>query len=249
MLRVEGLSKAFGPLQAVQDMRLEASRGRITALIGPNGAGKTTTFNMITGFLQADRGSVFLEGTDITRRGPHAVSRLGCVRTFQGVEAFQGMTVLQNVMIGAGAGYCHKILPSLLRTPSYRRREREAETRSLEALESVGLQDLAHTGAGRLGFGQLRLMEIARALAASPAILLLDEPGSGLNSREVEDLMDLLKALNSRGITILIIDHDMQLIMNISDTVFVMDKGARIAAGTPAEIQGHPAVIEAYLGG
>lgn len=249
MLTVEGLSKTFFKLKAVDGMDLNVTAGGITALIGPNGAGKTTTFNMITGFLKPDRGRIRFEGTDITGRRPHGVARLGCIRTFQGVEAFGGMSVLDNVLIGASHSYCHRILPALTRTPGYRRRERQARSQALDALELVGLQDAAGSPVAALGFGQLRLMEIARALAASPRLLLLDEPGAGLNSREVEDLAALLKRLNGRGITIFIIDHDMQLIMGISDTVIVMDRGACIAQGAPREIQTDQAVIAAYLGG
>ncbi len=249
MLRAEGLSKTFYKLKAVDSLELTVREGGITALIGPNGAGKTTTFNMITGFLRPDRGRIRFEGKDITHRRPHGVARLGCIRTFQGVEAFTGMSVLDNVLIGASRAYCHRILPALARTPGYRRRERQARAEAMAALELVGLDGAAGLPVGALGFGQLRLMEIARALAASPRILLLDEPGAGLNSREVEDLAALLKRLNGRGLTIFIIDHDMQLIMEISDTVIVMDRGACIAQGTPKEIQTDQAVIAAYLGG
>ena len=249
MLTVEGLTKSFFTLKAVDGLDLIVKEGGITALIGPNGAGKTTTFNMITGFLKPDRGRIHLKGTDITARRPHGVARLGCIRTFQGVEAFGGMSVLDNVLIGASRAYCHRILPALARTPGYRRRERQARAEALAALEQVGLAEAAGSPIAALGFGQLRLMEIARALAASPRLLLLDEPGAGLNSREVEDLAALLKRLNGRGITIFIIDHDMQLIMGISDTVIVMDRGSCIAQGTPREIQTNQAVIAAYLGG
>lgn len=249
MLRVDGLTKTFYKLKAVDGMDLCVNDGGITALIGPNGAGKTTTFNMITGFIKPDRGRIRFEGKDITHRRPHGVARLGCIRTFQGVEAFTGMSVLENVLIGASRGYCHRILPALARTPGYRRRERQARAEAMAALELVGLAEAAGSPIAALGFGQLRLMEIARALAASPRLLLLDEPGAGLNSREVEDLAALLKRLNGRGITIFIIDHDMQLIMGISDTVIVMDRGACIAQGTPKEIQTDRAVIAAYLGG
>jgi len=249
VLTVEGLSKTFFKLKAVDGLDLCVKEGGITALIGPNGAGKTTTFNMITGFLKPDCGRIRFEGKDITHRRPHGVARLGCIRTFQGVEAFGGMSVLDNVLIGASRAYCHRILPALVRTPGYRRHERHARADAMNALAQVGLHDAADSPVGSLGFGQLRLMEIARALAASPRLLLLDEPGAGLNSREVEDLAALLKRLNGCGITIFIIDHDMQLIMDISDTVIVMDRGVCIAHGAPKVIQNDQAVIAAYLGG
>jgi len=248
VLRVEGLSKTFFKLKAVDGLNLCVKEGGITALIGPNGAGKTTTFNMITGFLKPDHGRIRLEGKDITHRRPHGVARLGCIRTFQGVEAFGGMSVLENVLIGASRAYCNHMLPALARTPGYRRHERQARAEAQAALELVGLAEAAGAPVAALGFGQLRLMEIARALAADPKLLLLDEPGAGLNSHEVEDLTALLKAVNTRGTTIFIIDHDMQLIMGISDTVIVMDRGACIAQGTPEQIQTDQAVIAAYLG-
>ena len=249
LLEVDKISMFFGGLAALSNISYGVEKGEILALIGPNGAGKTTTFNMITGFLKPDSGRIRLEGKDITGRRPHGVARLGCIRTFQGVEAFTGMNVLDNVLIGASRAYCHRILPALGRTPGYRRRERQARSQAMAALELVGLDEAAGSPVAALGFGQLRLMEIARALAASPKLLLLDEPGAGLNSREVEDLAALLKAVSGRGITIFIIDHDMQLIMDISDTVIVMDRGTCIARGTPRQIQTDTAVIAAYLGG
>lgn len=248
MLRTEGLTKSFLEVHAVSSLDLQIKKGMITALIGPNGAGKTTTFNMITGFLRADMGRVTFEGEDITRHKPHRISLKGLARTFQGVEAFSGMSVFENVMIGASRDYAGRIMPGIIRLPSYKKAESQAEEKTIKSLDIVGLTEVKDRPANSLSFGQLRLMEIARSLATNPKILLLDEPGAGLNSLEVEILSEVLKGLNALGITIFIIDHDMQLVMDISDTVLVMDRGRMIATGTPDEIQRNPEVIAAYLG-
>jgi ABC-type branched-subunit amino acid transport system ATPase component len=248
MLKVEGLSKSFLEVHAVSGLDLQVKQGVITALIGPNGAGKTTTFNMITGFLRPDTGRVLFEGEDITRHKSHSISLQGLARTFQGVEAFSDMSVFDNVMIGASRNYSGRILPGILRLPVYKKAESQSRKRAMESLDIVGLLEEKDKPADSLSFGQLRLMEIARCLATNPKIILLDEPGAGLNSREVEILAEVLKGLNALGTTIFIIDHDMQLVMDISDTVLVMDRGKKIATGTPDAIQSDRDVIAAYLG-
>ncbi len=247
-LQVQGLHKTFDGITAVNDLSFEVQRNEIFAIIGPNGAGKTTTFNLLSGVLAADRGRVFFGGHEILGLEPHDIARRGMVRTFQTVSLFDSMTVLDNVKVGchgkAGAG----LFSAALRTPGLRREEKEITKKAMEALKLLGVADRAYDQAGSLPFGQQRLVDIARALAAEPEMLLLDEPAAGLNAQETAELASLVFSLKKQGLTVMIIEHDMELIMEIADSIVVLDQGMKIACGPPAVIQKEPRVIIAYLG-
>jgi branched-chain amino acid transport system ATP-binding protein len=233
---------------AVNDVGFAVRDGQIKAMIGPNGAGKTTIFNLITGVFPASRGSVVFRGQPLVGLGPHAIASLGIGRTFQAVQLFGEMTVLENVMLGRHARSRSGLLASALRTASMRREEREIREASLAILDTVGLRDKAGQVAASLPYGEQRLTEIARALALEPAMLLLDEPAAGLNREEKARLGELIRHLRGRGITLLLVDHHMDLVMGISDEVLVLNYGEKIAEGPPEEIQRHQGVIAAYLG-
>jgi len=247
-LQVQGLHKTFDGIIAVNDLSFDVQRNEICAIIGPNGAGKTTTFNLLSGVLPANRGEIFFDGNEILGLPPHDIARRGMVRTFQTVSLFDSMTVLDNVKVGchgkAGAG----LFSAALRTPGLRREEKEITKKAMEALKLLGVADRAYDQAGSLPFGQQRLVDIARALAAEPEMLLLDEPAAGLNAHETAELASLVLALKNRGLTVMIIEHDMELIMEIADSIVVLDQGMKIAYGPPALIQKEPKVIIAYLG-
>ena len=248
LLHVRGLTKGFGGVMAVNDVDFAVREGQIKAMIGPNGAGKTTIFNLITGVFPPSRGSVAFRGRPIVGLGPHAIASLGIGRTFQAVQLFGEMTVLENAMLGRHPKSRCGILASALHTPAMRREERAIREASLGMLKAVGLQDKAGQVAAALPYGEQRLTEIARALATEPALLLLDEPAAGLNRQEKARLGDLILRLRGRGITILLVDHHMDLVMGISDEVLVLNYGEKIAEGPPGEIQRHREVITAYLG-
>lgn len=248
ILKVRSLTKSFDSIMAVSSLDMDIEGGSITALIGPNGAGKTTTFNIITGFLKPDAGRVFFKGQDITGWPAYKVARMGLVRTFQKVEVFGGLSVLDNIKVASLGRAMQGLFRWMFKYSSYVREDKKAVETSLRALEDVGLKDSIDKPARLLTFGQLRLLEIARALATGASMMLLDEPAAGLNSVEVEDLASLMKEIRSRGVTIFLIDHDMKLVMDISDTVIVLDQGARIASGRPEQVRTEPRVIEAYLG-
>ena len=246
--RGEGISLRFGGVTALQDVAFAVEPGQLQAIIGPNGAGKTSLFNVITGLYPLDAGEILLDGTRLTGAPTHVVARHGIVRTFQNLEIFANMTVLENVMTGEHLHGQYGALDALLRTRRFGREERRLRQQAEEALRFVGLQDVLGQPAGHLPFGSQRLLEIARALGAAPRILLLDEPAAGLNVKETEALGGLIRRIVDRGVTVLMVEHDMSLVMGISDRVLVLNYGEVIASGTPAAVQQNPAVIAAYLG-
>jgi neutral amino acid transport system ATP-binding protein len=249
LMRVGEVVKRFGGLAAVDGATFDVEEGSITALIGPNGAGKTTLFNVVSGFLRPDGGTVLLAGERIDRRPPHAVSRRGLVRTFQIPKALTRMSVLENVLLAA-PHHPGEQLWRLLWTPAAgRRREREIEERAHELLALVRLDGLAGDYAGTLSGGQRKLLELSRALMTEPRVVLLDEPMAGVNPTLALQLLDRIRALrDDQGMTFLLIDHDLEAIMSVSDRVIVMSAGRVIAAGTPAEVRADPLVVDAYLG-
>jgi branched-chain amino acid transport system ATP-binding protein len=249
LLRIAGVVKRFGGLVAVDGATFEVEERSITALIGPNGAGKTTLFNLVSGFLKPERGSVLLGDRRIDGRPPHAVNRLGLVRTFQTPKALRRMSVLENVQLAAPR-HPGEQLWRLVTTPlAARRREREVEERARDLLRLVRLDALADDYAGTLSGGQRKLLELARALMTEPRLVLLDEPMAGVNPTLALQLLEHMNALREElGMTFLLIDHDLEVVMSVSDRVIVMDQGRVIAAGTPAEVRADPLVVDAYLG-
>ncbi|HZV51605.1 MAG TPA: ABC transporter ATP-binding protein [Candidatus Dormibacteraeota bacterium] len=248
ILRCEHVSKRFGGLLAVDDVSFTVERGQVFALIGPNGAGKTTLFNCITGLFPPTEGGILFEGLDIAGARPHQVARLGIARTFQNIRLFEYMTALDNVRVGQHARMHAKLWDSLFKLPRERREEREVTERAMELLRFVGLERNAHDYARNLAYGQQRRLEIARALATQPRLLLLDEPAAGFTPQEKVELMELVESILGRGITVFLIEHDMRLVMGISHRIAVLDHGEKIAEGSPEEVRRNERVIEAYLG-
>ena len=254
LLDVKSLTMDFGGLRAVDQVNLDVCQGEIVALIGPNGAGKTTFFNCITGIYAPSDGeiSVIPPGKKPIRINgfkPHKITQAGMARTFQNIRLFPNMTVLENAMLGRHCRTTSKILGAILRGSHTRREEEETVDFSYHLLEKMGLEKYANEFAKNLPYGAQRRLEIARAMATEPFLLLLDEPAAGMNPQETKELDDLItKIKNEEGISILLIEHDMKLVMNISDRIFVMEYGREIAKGTPLEIRENPKVIEAYLG-
>ncbi|ARU55581.1 leucine/isoleucine/valine transporter ATP-binding subunit [Oleiphilus messinensis] len=249
MLEVENLSMRFGGLLAVDGVSLKISDKEIVSIIGPNGAGKTTVFNCISGFYRPTGGKVKLDGVEIQGLPDYKISRKGMVRTFQHVRLFNSMTVIENLLVAQHRHVNTNLLAGLFTTPSYRRKEREAMDHAAYWLEKVNLLDLANREAGNLAYGQQRRLEIARCMVTKPRMLMLDEPAAGLNPRETKDLDELIVSLKEDyNIAILLIEHDMSLVMGISDEIVVINQGQPLASGKPEEIRTNPDVIKAYLG-
>jgi len=249
LLEAEGIRRGFGGLLAVNNVAFRVERGHIKAVIGPNGAGKTTLFNLISGLLAPDAGAVRFDGRTITGLKPFQIARLGLSRTFQTPSLFLQMTVLDNVMAGRHCRTACGAWAAALRLPRQRREEQAIREASLERLRYVGLAETAALPVSSLPFGQRRMVELARALATDPQLLLLDEPASGLNTRETEDLAALICRIRDGGVTILLVEHDMSLVMDISDEILVLNHGTPIAEGPPAVVRNDPRVVAVYLGG
>lgn len=248
ILEVVSLRKNFGGVVALDDLSFDVREGQIKSIIGPNGAGKTTLFNIISGVYPASSGQVKFEGKDIASLPPHVVAKRGISRTFQNLKLFGNMTVLENVMVGRHCRTKVGILRAALKVPGARGEEKRTVAAAMELLQFVGLADSARRGAGTLPFGKQRLVEIARALATEPKLLLLDEPASGLNVRETEGVSQLIQRIRDTAKTVVVVEHDMSLVMGISERVLVLDHGRRIAEGPPREVQKHPEVLKVYLG-
>ncbi|MGA7826547.1 MAG: ABC transporter ATP-binding protein [Geobacteraceae bacterium] len=248
MLRVENITQIFGGITALRDVSFSVAKGEIKGVIGPNGAGKTTLFNVISGIYRQTSGNVFLADTKISRFPPERLARRGMVRTFQNVELFGRMTVLENVMIGLHTKSRSGILASALKLPRAIREERRIRQKAFDCLEFAGITEHAADTADNLPFGKCRLLEIARAMALDPAIILLDEPAAGLNARETADLGHLIERIRGTGVTVVLVEHDMELVMDICDSILVLNLGEKLAEGTPLEIQENQKVVTAYLG-
>jgi len=248
LLRAENLAKRFGGVHAVQDVSFDLAPGTVHAIIGPNGAGKTTLLNMLTGIYLPSAGRVFLDQRDLTGQPPHRFAAAGIGRTFQNLQIFFNMSALENVMAGRWLHEHVGLAPALLRLPRLARAERRCRTEAMQLLELVGLERWADAASDAMPYGALKRLEIARALAAGPKLLLLDEPAAGLNPTETREFDRLIRELASRGITIVLVEHNMKLVMGVSGHVIVLDEGRMLAEGEPRTVRADPRVIEAYLG-
>ncbi|MBI5574792.1 MAG: ABC transporter ATP-binding protein [Deltaproteobacteria bacterium] len=248
MLSLAGVGKSFGGLNALSDVSFSVKQGEISGLIGPNGAGKTTLFNIITSVFPPSGGHVLFRGEDLAGRKPHDATRNGIARTFQNIRLFPKMSARENVMVGRHAKSRAGIWRSVLRTRGQRSEEAGIREKTDELLSLMGLAGFEDSPAGKLPYGHQRRLEIARALAAEPRLLLLDEPAAGMNDAETLEIHRLILEIRASGVTVLLIEHDMELVMNVCDRLVVLNFGRKIAEGTPVEIRGNPEVIEAYLG-
>lgn len=248
MLKLDRLTIRFGGLVAVNEVDVEIPEGSIFGLIGPNGAGKTTLFNIISGVFAPTSGRVLFKGREIQGMPPFRVNRLGIARTYQNINLFKHMTVLENVMVGCHTRSRSGLVASVLRTPRQRSEEKAIREKSLDILHFMELDDKAGFRSSNLSYGEQRRLEISRALANEPKLLLLDEPAAGMNSREKEELTEIIRKINDRGITVLLVEHDMKLVMNVTHMICVLNYGRKIAFGEPADIQRNQEVVAAYLG-
>lgn len=248
ILQARDIGIAFGGIKAIDGVSFSVAPGQILSIIGPNGAGKTTLFNVVSGVYAADQGRVTLAGDDVTGFAPDRLAARGMSRTFQNLQIFQRMTAAENVMVGRHLRERCNLFADLLRLPSVTRQNRATREAALELLDEVGLRSEADTLAGSLSYGACKRLEIARALAAEPRVLLLDEPAAGCNSVETEEIDQLMRRVAAKGIAVVLVEHDMKLVMKISDRILVLERGRPLTEGTPREVRHNPAVLEAYLG-